>query len=102
VGTGWGVRVVWSLFRAGCGGDGGRDGWGRGRSDTAAYTSGVQVVRMGRQGRLADLSTIAPDRTDTAVARNATGFKGGFHRPIILPGVGLPFQLPGQFTPGEV
>jgi hypothetical protein len=46
---------------------------------------------MGSQGILADIGTIEHDRTGTAVARNATGFKWSLHRPVILPGVLLPF-----------
>jgi hypothetical protein len=64
--------------------------------------SRVRGGGMGNQRVLADMATIEHDCTGMAVAGNATDFKGGFHRPIILSGVGLPFQLPGQFTPGEV
>jgi hypothetical protein len=64
--------------------------------------SRVQGGCMGNQRVTADIATIEHDGTGTAVARNAVGFKGGFHRPIILSGVGLSFQLPGPFTPGEV
>jgi hypothetical protein len=64
--------------------------------------SRVRGGGMGHPRVIAEMATIEHHCTGPAVTWNATGFKGGFHRPIILPGVGLPFQLPGQFTPGEV
>jgi hypothetical protein len=51
---------------------------------------------------LADIGTIEHDRTGSVVVRNATGFKCGLHRPVILPGVWLPFQLLDPCNPGEV
>jgi hypothetical protein len=51
---------------------------------------------------MADIGTIEHDRTGTAVARNATGCKWGLRRPVILPGVLLPFQLLDPRNPGEV
>jgi hypothetical protein len=64
--------------------------------------SRVRGGGMGNQRVIADMATIEHDHTGTAVARNATGFKGGFHRPIILPDVLLPLQLPGRVRPREV
>jgi hypothetical protein len=57
---------------------------------------------MESQRMMADIGTIEHDRTGTAVARNATGSKWGLRRPVILPGVLLPFQLLDPRNPGEV